>query len=399
VILILPALPGFGFVNSFDKFSGNDYFIPMRLCLVIGWLMMGSAVCFADALPREILPAREAFEVGLQVAEKEGQGRLNALGDEYLQALRNLKNEMQTNAQFRGLVEVHDEIARFAKARVLPPHPIEEPVELHDAQALYQLKTIQTQFSNEFALVRLADRYVQQLAAVREIVEKMGGSSAMLRAVDEECERVVNLERLRRALEGTKVRPPSSLEVGTNGLASAAETEQVRRPMDLCRPANESLQTTIGYAIRATVFEDFSRIKTRKTEGVTKGRTTDGQTAYVPRIVLTCQRGEVPSGSRLVIEYYSRALTEHAHHREAVESVLLPRLDRGENFTVEAKGIQLYRFEQVMANRGVGGVTRNFYGSEFYGLILHLVDPDGRVLLQRFAPQALEHELGKPPEK
>ena len=345
------------------------------------------------------MSARETFEVGLQVADKQGEERLKALEEEYLQQLRELEGEVQANAQFRGLVAIHDEITRFGKVRALPPRLVEEPVELRDAQAVHQLKLLQTHYSNEVAILRLADRYVQELAVVRAAAEKHG-SSASLRALDEERNRVIDLARLRRALADTKIKPPTSLNVVTNGLTdSSAETDRVRRPLELCRLANEPLQSTLGYNMRATLFEDLSRIKTSKSEGIVKARATAGQINYIPRIILQCQHGEVPTGSRLVIEYYSRSITGHSHHREAVETVLLPRLDRGESYTVEAKGVMLYRSDQVTTVMR-SGVTRNFTGSEFYGLILHVVNADDRVLVQRFTPQALEHEVAAtPPEK
>jgi len=39
------------------------------------------------------------------------------------------------------------------------------------------------------------------------------------------------------------------------------------------------------------------------------------------------------------------------------------------------------------------GSTRNFSGHEFHGLILSVVDPSGRVVFQRFAPQTLGREI------
>ena len=156
----------------------------------------------------------------------------------------------------------------------------------------------------------------------------------------------------------------------------------------------------IGYNLRASMLEDVSKLNQRRAEGANgKVNALEGQIGYVPHIVLSCQHGEVPSGSRLVIEYFSRSLTSHTHRRETVESVLLPRVEHGESYTVEAKGIQLFRSEQIMSTMRVG-VSRNFTGSEFYGLILHVVDPDGHVLVQRFTPQALARELAAtPPEK
>lgn len=371
----------------------------MRLLGIIGLLMMCVVRTSAAALPKEVLPARETFEVGLTVADKQGVERLKVLGDDYLTQLGQLEREMQSNGQFRCVVVVHDEAGRFAKSRLMPPRLLEEPVELRDVQAQYQFRLLQTQFSNEFTLVKLAERYVQELAVTRASVEKQSGTSA-LKAVDEELERVIGMTRLRRALDLTKVHPPASLDSVTNNVADGGESDRVRRIMELNRPSGESLQATIGYTMRVAVYEDLSRLKSRRSDGAgVRGRSLDGQVVYTPRVTIACQHSEVPSGSKLVIEYFSRSITDRKRHRESVENVLLPRIERGESYTIETKGLQLYRSEAINTVYRVG-VSKNYAGSEFYGLILHLVDPDGHVLLQRYAPQSLERDVAaKPPEK
>ncbi|MCX7009692.1 MAG: hypothetical protein NTY53_21030, partial [Kiritimatiellaeota bacterium] len=289
--------------------------------------------------------------------------------------------QQQAKGRFRGLVTLRDEIARFTKARTFPDRPVDEPVELHDAQASFQLKWQQTQYSNEFAIVKLAERYVQALAVVHEVSEKSNQVESVL-ALDNECDRVVALARLRQALDATKVRPPTALsKAQPNAVAaSGANDARIRRPLDIYRPSNESLSSTINYETRVVLYEDMSQLKTRKSAGAGSAyRSLDGQVGYVPRITVTCHHGEVLSGSRLVIEYFSRSLPDHVLHREVVEKVLLPRLERSKSFTVEAKGLQLNRSESVSVQQYAGVSVSNF-GAEFYGMILHLVDPDGRVL-------------------
>ena len=371
----------------------------MRLSSIIYGYLLCAVQGWAAALPKEILPARETFEVGLEVNDKQGAERLKTLGDDYLAHLVGIEREMQSNAQFRALVTVHDELVRFGKARIMPPRLLEEPVELKEVQSLFQFRLLQTQYSNELAMVKLAEHYVQELAAVRAHLEKQGGA-VQLKILDEERDRVIGLVRLRRALELTKIRPPASLDSLTNSVPDGGDSDRVRRVMELSKPNNEPLQATIGYAVRTVIYEDSSRIKARKTEGAgSRGRSFDGLVLYTPRISISSQHSEVASGSKLVIEYFSRSVADRQRHRETSESVLLPRIDRGETYTFEAKGVQLYRSEQVTTIQRVG-VSRSFGGSEFYGLILHLLDPDGRVLLQRYAPQSLDRELNaRPPEK
>ncbi len=371
----------------------------MRLPCLTFFLLLGSLPSWAAALPKEILPARETFEVGLEVSDKQGAERLKTLGDEYLKQLVGIEREMQSNAQFRALVTVHDEWLRFHKARLMPPRLLEDPVELKELQALTQFRLLQTQYSNELALVKLAEHYVQELSSVRANNEKQGTAS-VLKTLDEERDRVLGLVRLRKALDLTKIRPPASLDAITNSVADAGDNDRVRRVMELNKPNNEALQATIGYAIRTVIYEDTSRIKARKSEGAgSRGRSFDGMVLYTPRITIVSQHSEVPSGSKLVIEYFSKSIADRLRHRETSESVLLPRIDRGESYTFEPKGLQLYRSEQVTTIQRVG-VSRSYGGNEFYGLILHLLDPDGRVLLQRFSPQSLDRELNvRPPDK
>ena len=369
----------------------------MRLWTYIGsWLLIATA-CGAVSLPKDALKAREAFEVGLQVVTKENEKQIVQLGDEYLQQLRKLESEMQVNGQLRGLVVVHDELARFVTARAFAGAPVNEPVELRDLQARLQLRILHVQYSNEFELVKLGERYVQELGLAREVEGKQG-SAAMVKTLDEERDRVLALAALRRALESTKIRPPTSLAALTNMLGSAGTDS--RRQLDLFRASSEPLQAAIGYKLKVSLFEDLSKLQPRKADGAgSKMRAVDGPVGYVPRFVLSCQHGEIPSGSRLVIEYYSRSLADRTRKRELVESISLPRLERGESYSVDGKGVQLQRSEQT-TSIPYSGVSRYVSGSEFYGLIIHVVDPDRRVLVQRFSPQSLERDVAAvPPEK
>ena len=361
-------------------------------CLISGAFCAGAA-----SLPKEVVTARDNFETGLHQTVNDSEKHVTAIGADYLERLRALESAMQIKGQFRGLVTIHDEIVRFTKERTLVGQPLAELVELHKTQADFQAKLVQEQYDNGCALLHLAERYVQELALARETAEKQG-ATAVIRGLNEERDRVIGLANLRAALETTKVHAPAAVTVPMN--VKTVADERVRRQLDIYRPSAEPLQAMIGYNLRASLLEDVSKLNQRRAEGANgKMHGLDGQIGYVPHIVLSCQRGEIPSGSRLVIEYFSRSLTSHTHRRETVESVLLPRVEHGESYTVEAKGIQLFRSEQIMSTMRVG-VSRNFTGSEFYGLILHVVDPDGHVLVQRFTPQALARELAAtPPEK
>jgi hypothetical protein len=358
-------------------------------------------VCGAVELPKEVQPAREEFEEGLKKAEQQGQERVTTIGEAYLKRLRELSHQQQLKGRFRGLVTVRDEIARFTKVRTFPDRPTEEPVELREAQASFQLKLQQTQYSNDFAIVKLAERYVQTLAVANEALEK-NSSTQTTQAVESECERVIALPRLRQALEVTKVRPPTAQPKAHTGAAASAGNNdtRTRRPLDLFRPDKEPLASTINYEAKVWLYEDASQLKARKSAGAgSMYRSLDGLVNYAPRITLTCHNGEILSGSRLVIEYFSRTLPEHNLKREAVERLTLPRLERAKSFTMETKGLQLNRSESVSVQQYAGVSVSNF-GAEFYGIILHLVDPDGQVLWQRFSPQALERELAAtPPDK
>ncbi len=355
----------------------------------------------AAELPKDVQPAREEFEAGLKKAEQQGQERVTELGEAYQKRLRELARQQQSKGRFRGLVTVRDELARFSKARTLPDRPVEEPVELREAQATFQTKWQQTQYSNEFTIVKLAERYVQALAVASETLEKVNAATQTVQAVEGECERVVALPRLRQALEVTKVRPPAAPpKTHTGALATGGADPRQRRPLDLYRPDNEPLSSTINYEAKVWLYEDATQLKARKSAGAGGlYRSLDGAVSFAPRITLTCHNGEILSGSRLVVEYFSRVLPEHTLKRETVERVTLPRLERSKSHTVDLKGLQLNRSESVSVQQYAGVSVSNF-GSDFYGLILHLVDPDGRVLWQRFSPQALERELAAaPPEK
>ena len=69
---------------------------------------------------------------------------------------------------------------------------------------------------------------------------------------------------------------------------------------------------------------------------------------------------------------------------ERVEHIKTPQLVRGQSLTVDGQGITLYKYDY----RSSYGY-RERSGREYYGLIISLFDPDGKLLMQQCTPSSL----------
>lgn len=343
------------------------------------------------ALPKEAAPLRDAFETSLSGLDGERAAQLKQLGADYEAGLRKLRGELEEAGRLRPLLAVHDELARFSKTRD-PAGPGAESVELAALQAAYLARNQQVAYSNDLEVIRLAERYVQALAELRAGLLKAKAEEAV-KGVDEERDRLLSLGRLRSALRATLTNPPAepngSGGAATNGLAAGKA-----RNLRMYRLANEDVAKVMGYTMSLSLLEDTSRLKVRESEaGMTTTRSEDGPVIYTPRITIASRNSEIPPDCDMTIEYFTRSFTDNGYRKESSETLPLPRVARGESATVEGRGLSLWRSISV-THTGRGADTRNYSGSELYGLAVTIRDSRNEVVLLRFTPQTLARDLG-----
>ncbi|MCX6998335.1 MAG: hypothetical protein NTV49_14930 [Kiritimatiellaeota bacterium] len=366
----------------------------------IGLALLLGVTGVLAALPREAAKLRTDFEAQLKATEQQGQTCLAALNDEYVEHLRHIEAKLQKSGNLRLLAVVHEEIIRFSKARSAPSGTLGAvPVELHDMQVLFIQRFQLQQYTNELQVIGLIEQYLQGLALLREVLAPK--DKAAMQALDEERDRLLGLPRISQALQATAIRPAGlGNSAGTNASAPVANANKSTSTLlTLYRRPDEDLAVIHGYNLSVNLLEDPSRLKTQKNSS-SSGRTVNitGQINYVPRITISCRNKSLRSGSRLVVEYFSRVInrvvnqTAVPRRREGLETILLPAIDRGRTLTVEAKGVMMNKSETI--HHPVSGVTtRSNQGTEFYGLIVTLQDDGGQTILQRFSLPGLTAEI------
>ena len=357
------------------------------------WIPLGLLVVLsAVAAPKEIDTWRDEFEEGTRRIDGTLQSARAELGDAYVTQLRRLGRDLQAQGQLRSLVAIRDEADRFDKSRTPPAAASKEPPELRDAQVQFMARLAQVAYSNELEVVKLGARYLQAIA-VRRTEAESNGDTAGVTAWDTETSRVLAQARIRQALKATETVPADPPVAGEVKAASAATAEWDFRPLRLYRPNTEDLTARLNYELISELGEDLSRVRIRKSVGgVTMALSEEGVASYRVRIQIRANGADLPSGCKIVLTYFSRSLIEHERQRETMEEIDLPTITRGQSYTAEGKGVDLYRSTaNTTSLRGASGVS--VQGREWYGVAIELRDSEDRVILQRFSPQSLEREL------
>jgi hypothetical protein len=360
-------------------------------------LAMAAAKAPESGIPREAEAARTEFDAGLRAGDEEAQRLMQGLDLIYADKLRQLQYTLQFSGRLRELMAVHDEARRYQAKRTPPAVTASiEPAELR-VLAEEHLRALRTaQYSNDLAVARTASLYVQNLAILRRSLAEQVDPEVLL-ALDAERDRLLTNARIRQAVAGCAVTPGSltNLTVATIDAGEAAGTSD--RMLRLYGLGNDQAAVLMGYTLDVGMTEDQSRLRERKTESIqVRSRSRDGSVGYQFRVTVSGRNSEVPPGSRLIVEYFSRSMTDNSRKFHSSEQAVLTGVGRGESSTVEFKGISLYRSESLMSGLRGGG-TRSYSGDEFHGLIVSLLDPEGRIILQRFHPQAMSKEVNDTP--
>ena len=356
--------------------------IRNMICVVAAAVASAS---FAAGVPLDELHG--AFDRALQEFDKaldEQHAEYNAA---YLKRLHEIQAELESQGRVRSAVAIFDEIARYEKLKSLPPAPVSDPVELRDAQLQAILRWQQVQYSNETEIVRLSGRYLQALSQSRDGTRD--------EQIDAERLRVLTSPRVRSALKFTAGSAPDAQTV----LAMTNNADLKFRSVKLYPREGEQLANRLNFDLQTAVAEDDSKIHIRKSvNSWAATRSEDGTLTYKTRFSVTARGDSLPPGCRIVATYFSRSLADRERKRENSEAIDLPALDKGATYTVEGRGLTVFRsYASTTSTRGYGGQSAQ--GQEWLGMIVELLDADSRPLLHRCAPQSIERDMERDAEK
>ncbi len=363
---------------------------------------------------------KKYFETSMREAQKANREEVKALRQSYTDQLTKLQTALQGKGEMQAVLTVRDEKARFEAAGEIPTTALAtEPAALRKAQDDWNASLQQVQITQAQKLVALSEKYMQQLALVQKTLTAKNDQDG-LKAVNEETDRLLGNNVIREALALAKTapakpatpdkpatptkpdttittppKPPETkvVEVGDykfypTGKEPAAKDLKDQR---LEFATAERRNAAFFYSLGAKLYVDKAKLRTTKRPGYdVTYKEESGDLFSVPRITLASRNKDIPEGSKLVIQYYSRHTARASDVREErVEHIATPALARGQSFTVDGEGITLYKYDY---RSGYGYRERS--GREYYGLIISLFDPDGKMLIQQCTPSSLIKACG-----
>jgi hypothetical protein len=381
-------------------------------CIWIGCCAGLVALAQTAALP----DLKKAFESGVRAAQQQQRAQLKAAGEAYAAALQVAEQRLQERNNAQGVDWVRAERQRFAQAGDIPENATARGPLLR-AQEEWREQTAQAKVAQAQRIAALTGKYMQDLAGLQQ---QLAGNLAGLAEVKDETDRVLDNSVIREAFALAKTAKPAAPEKTARPAPAAPakpETAKADAPATPARPltgpvtvgdykfypqgkeppAKElkalrlefpnvaSRSAASAYALGASVFGDKDKLETNRQSGLGFAfKEEHGIVRTLARLTVTCHGRAMAEGSKLVVHYFSRpanALTEF--HEERVEQLALPALPRGQAVVVDGTGVALGKFEHRGAHRSFKG------GDEFYGLIVSLFDPAGKLLIQQCSSTAL----------
>lgn len=345
-------------------------------------------------LPPEATAYRATFFEEIRKAESASEQLVFAHGIAYAERLRQLQYAFQVAGRLGDLILVYDEIQRLQNEKKPPsPSPAMEPAELRLLAEDYVLSLRTARHSNDVHVARASADYIQQLAVLRRSMAERDGGDLLL-MLDAERDRLLTNAVIRQAVDGSVAKP------GTLA-ADMISTDMTAREFNdiilrLYRPTNESVDAITAHSIDVGMTEDSSGMADRKTSsGRGEATSRSGKLNYTFRVTVSGRARDVPSGSRIVVEYFARSMTDDAREYVKAEEAILPAILAGESYTADLKGFTVAQTVSISVT--TSGMTRSYTGSEFYGIIVSLLNPTGGVVMQRFFPQYLSRHLSPTP--
>ncbi|MCX6996807.1 MAG: hypothetical protein NTV49_06920 [Kiritimatiellaeota bacterium] len=306
---------------------------------------------------------RKQFEASFRALLRQERDTAKLLQKNYLEGLIALEDSLQSAGnQLSAVLVVSGEKTRFEQAGDIPESVLaSELPALRKLQNAWRAQAAGLPREQAQKIVAASERYLQNLANLRKVRESHNDT----RGVDEvkaETDQLLSNNRVREALGLLKTSVPPAheptgssetspagaiVEVGGYKFYPPGKEPRIRnlQPLRVECPSDLRL-AQFHYELRASAVTDrTSRFS-------------------FPRIVIAAKNCDIPAGSKLVLEYFIRSSGRPPSvSREKPEDIALPKIARGQAFTVDGNG---------------------FIG--FTGLIISLYDEEGKLLFQQYGP-------------
>ncbi len=371
-------------------------------------ILIGGLVGLAAwAQPTPLPELKKPFEAGVRAAQQQGREQLRTASARYLAALAAAEQVLQESHNAQGLAWVLAERQRFEQAGTIPEEALGRGP-LRRAQEAWQEQAGQAQAEQARRLSELAGKYIQELARLQQ---ELGDNPEGLAEVKAETDRVLDNSIIRAALQAAKPAKPAPETAPAAGATKPAATAATAppkvspgpagaykffppgkeppakelKPLRLEFPNMASRSAASAYGLGAGVFADKDKLEGNRQGGAGFAfKQERGVSHTTARLTVTSHGRELAEGSRLAVHYFSRPVNSPADcHEERVELITLPALARGQAVVVDGAGIDLGKFEHHGTRKSFKG------GDEFYGLIVSLFSPDGKMLIQQCSSSAL----------
>ena len=374
--------------------------------IVVGWLAGLAVLAQAASLPE----LKKQFEADMRAAQQQQREKVKVAGEQYAKVLEFVEQKIAETGNEQALTWVRAERKRFdSEASIPEPVLVDESSPLRKHQTAWQEQSQAARMEAAQRIAELAGKYMQDLS---QLQLQSAGELVALAEIKDETDRVLGNSVIREALALARTAPakpenPKAAEPPKSAPRVAVAAKPLTGPVTAGdykiypqgkEPQAKELKTlrlefpnvasrsaASAYGLGASVFPGKEKPETdRQNAGGFAFRQERGFTRTQARLTLACHGRELPEGSKLVVQYVSHPANVISDLREErTEQIALPALPRGQAVVVDGTGIVLGKFEHR------GAYARVKAGDEFYGLIVSLFDPDGKLLIQQCSSSAL----------
>lgn len=388
----------------------------MQIIYQIRFLALAGLAALTVAAQTASLPElKKPFEAGVRAAQQQQREQVKAASDQYLAALTVAEQRFQESGVEAGLTWVRAERKRFEQAGDMPESALGRGP-LRQAQEAWQEQVAQAKLAHAQRTAGLTGNYLQDLARLQL---QLADNPAGLAEIKDETDRVLNNSAIREALTLAKTAKPAAAPATEPTAASAKPPAEPAKPVPATAARSLTGEVTVGdykfypqgkeppakdlkqlrmefpnvasrsaastYGLGAGVFADKEKMDTNRQSGIGFAYKQErGSIRTTARLTVACHGRDLAEGSKLAVHYFSHPANSLMEFREErIELMALPAVPHGQTVVVDGAGIELGKFEHHGVRRLVKG------GDEFYGLIVSLFDPEGKLLIQQCSSTAL----------
>ncbi len=328
---------------------------------------------------------KKQYEAIFADLQRQDHDSAKIIKQRYLNGLAALEESLQAAGnKLSAVLAVHGEKERFEQSGTMPDSALAAGLPaLRKLQETWRAQTDAWPREQAQRVVATSERYLQCLANLQKTLAARN-DAAGVEAVKASKEKLLSNKMVRQALELVQTSKPETpigkepvapepvtpvtapatiVEVGDykfypQGKEPSLKNLQSWR-MDF--PSSDRRSAQFFYDVHLSVIIDKSA------------------RSVTPRITVAAKNHDIPAGSKLVLEYFIRSMGRTATvSREKAESISLPKIVRGQAYTVDSKGVNLAHYFWYSSS-----------GREFYGLIISMFDDDGKLLFQQCGPTTL----------